>query len=47
MYIVFDEMANEEVLKTEDLKEAMDEAYNRQCILIKDGKVIHDYSCDY
>lgn len=47
MYTVFDEMSCEIVLETTDEKAARDEAYNRQCVLFKDGKVIHDYSCDY
>ena len=47
MYKVFDEMAGEILLETTDEKEARAVAYNHQCILALDGKVIHDYSCDW
>ena len=46
-YRVFDEMGFEVLLYTDDLKEAQDEAYNHQCVLINNltDQVIHDYSC--
>ena len=44
IYTVFDEMAMEELLRTEDEVEARTKAYNHQCILKKNGKVICDYS---
>lgn len=47
IYTVFDEMAMEELLRTESYKEAKDKAYNHQCILLCNGKFIHDYSCEY
>lgn len=47
MYTVFDEMSMSVLLETTDLKQAREMAYNHQCVLKKDGKVIHDYSCDY
>jgi len=47
LYRVHDEMAMEDLLETNDLREARDVAYNHQCILIDNinNKVIHDYSC--
>ena len=47
MYTVLDEMACEVLLKTEDEKEARAMAYNHQCVLMLNGEVIHDYSCDW
>lgn len=47
MFIVFDEMSMFILLKTKDEKEARNMAYNHQCILMFNNKVIHDYSCDY
>ena len=47
VYTVFDEMAMMELLKTENEAEARAMAYNYQCVLLLNGKVIHDYSCDY
>ena len=46
-FIVYDEMACEVLLKTTDEKEARAKAYNHQCVLFKDGHVLHDYSCDW
>lgn len=46
-YIVFDEMANSVLLVTTDEKEARDKAYNHQCVLMKDGVVVTDYSCNW
>ena len=46
-FTVYDEMACEVLLKTTDEKEARAKAYNHQCVLLKDGQVIHDYSCDW
>ena len=45
MYTVFDEMAFEVLLTTEDKKEAFETAYNYQCVLMFNGKVIRDFSC--
>ena len=47
MYTVLDEMACEVLLKTENEKEARAMAYNHQCVLMLNDKVIHDYSCDW
>ena len=47
MYTVFDEMAMEVLLTTDDLTEAKKVAYNHQCILKQGDKVLHDYSCDF
>lgn len=49
LYRVFDEMAMDIILLTNDLKEANGAAYNHQCVLIDNitGSVIKDYSCDY
>jgi hypothetical protein len=44
-YVVFDEMAMEVILETVDKKVAHDEAYNHQCVLMLNEKVIKDYSC--
>jgi len=46
-YLVYDEMACEALLSTNDLNEARNNAYNYQCVLIDNEtkKVIHDYSC--
>jgi hypothetical protein len=46
-YVVFDEMAMEVLLETADKKAAEDKAYDHQCVLSCNGKVIHDYSCEY
>ena len=46
-YTVFDEMASEVLLTTKNEKEARAKAYNHQCVLLYNGKVIHDYSCDW
>jgi len=46
-YTVYDEMGCEVLMNTTDRKEAEDCAYNHQCVLFYDGKVLHDYSCDY
>jgi hypothetical protein len=46
-YVVFDEMAMEVLLETTDKKEAEDKAYNHQCVLSCNGKLVHDYSCEY
>jgi hypothetical protein len=45
MYKVYDEMACAVILETPDKKLAHDEAYNHQCILMLNGKVIKDFSC--
>lgn len=47
LYRVYDEMACEVVLFTNDLQIAHDEAYNYQSVLIDNqtNKVIKDYSC--
>jgi len=47
LYRVYDEMACEVVLYTDDLQEARNQAYNYQSVLIDNqtDKVIHDYSC--
>lgn len=42
---VFDEMANAVILETEDKRTAVDTAYNYQCVLLRNGEVIRDYSC--
>ena len=47
MYTVYDEMACAVLLETKNEKEAREKAYNHQCVLMLDGKVIHDYSCDW
>lgn len=47
MYTVYDEMACEVLLETKDEKEARKVAYNHQCILMLDGIVINDYSCEW
>jgi len=47
IYTVFDEMAMSELLRTDDKTEAQEKAYNHQCILMKNGKVLKDYSCDW
>ncbi|MGO1520289.1 MAG: hypothetical protein ACTHXT_14710 [Sphingobacterium sp.] len=46
LYRVYDEMACDVVLFTDDLKEAHGVAYNYQSVLIdnRTGKVIKDYS---
>ena len=44
-YTVYDEMACQVLLKTTDEAAARDKAYDHQCVLFFDGKVIHDYSC--
>lgn len=44
-YTVLDEMAMEVLMETTDEKVARDKAYNHQCVLMKDGIVIRDYSC--
>lgn len=46
-YTVYDEMACEVLLKTNDKKAAEDKAYDHQCVLFYNGKVFHDYSSDY
>lgn len=47
LYRVYDEMACEVVLYTDDLKEARTKAYNYQSVLIDNqtDNVIYDYSC--
>lgn len=45
MYTVLDEMAMAVLLQTDDETEARNKAYNHQCVLMKDGEVIRDYSC--
>lgn len=47
LYRVFDEMACDVILLTDDPKEAHNVAYNYQSVLIDNhtGKVITDYSC--
>ncbi len=45
IYVVFDEMSMMELLRTENESEAREKAYNHQCILLLNGKQIHDYSC--
>lgn len=47
LYTVFDEMAFEVLLLTDDIQEAHEKAYNHQCVLIDNhtNKVIKDYSC--
>jgi hypothetical protein len=45
MYTVVDEMSMSVLLETSDFTQARDMAYNHQCVLMKNGKVIHDYSC--
>ncbi|MET4545676.1 hypothetical protein ABIE26_002994 [Pedobacter africanus] len=47
LYRVYDEMACEDLLFTNDLQEAKAKAYNHQCILIDNhaNNVIKDYSC--
>ena len=47
IYEVFDEMAMQELLKTENEAEARAMAYNHQCVLKLNGIQIHDYSCDW
>lgn len=47
IYSVFDEMAMMELLRTENEAEARAKAYNHQCILKRNDKVIHDYSCEW
>ena len=44
-YVVFDECAMDVLLETTDETAARDKAYNHQCVLFLDGKVIKDYSC--
>lgn len=44
-YQVFDEMANETILTTEDKQKAINEAYNSQSVLLCNGVFVHDYSC--
>lgn len=46
-YTVYDEMGGEVLLTTENKGEAEAKAYNHQCVLFFEGKVIHDYSCDW
>jgi len=45
MYTVLDEMAMQIILTTEDKKIAVETAYNHQCVLMLNGKVIKDFSC--
>lgn len=44
-YTVYDEMACEVLLKTNDEAKARYKAYDHQCVLFFDGKFKHDYSC--
>lgn len=47
MYRVYDEMACETIVETDDANLAIDTAYNYQAVLIENatGRVISDYSC--
>lgn len=47
LYRVYDEMACDNVLFTDNFEYAKDEAYNYQAVLFDNltGKVICDYSC--
>jgi hypothetical protein len=46
-YKVYDEMACEVLIATNNFDDANYTAYNHQCVLLdnRTGKVIHDYSC--
>ena len=45
MYTVYDEMACQTLLETDNKQDAYQTAYNHQCVLMLDGKVIRDFSC--